>query len=153
MMTYTKYIKYAYYLILLTGVVLTFVFFMNAGWLTDNMAVVNTTSVLDVYLGWGYALILLNVLAMVILPLPFMSKASYKRLGIVTVLFIVLFAVSYMFANGNPVDAVVKVQPTESVLKMTDAGLKFTYILFGISLAAILFSSLYKSVILPRLNN
>ena len=148
-MTYTKYIKYGYYLILLIGVVLTVVFFLNTSNLTENN--VNEFTLLDVYLGWGYILLLLNVVAMMFLPLPFMTKASYKRLGFLALIAVVLFLFSYMMASSDPVNAVVKVQPSETALKLTDTGLIFTYILFGIALLSILFSSVYKSIILPRL--
>ena len=150
-MTYTKYIKYAYYLILLVGVALTIVFFLN----TSNYSEVSQASVfsfLDIYLFWGYFLLGLNVVAMLFLPLPFMTKASYKRLGVLAVLAIVLFVFSYMVASGDPVNAVVKVQPSETALKLTDTGLIFTYILFAIALFSIVFSSVYKSIILPRLS-
>jgi len=150
MMGYTKIIKYISYLLLLIAVVLTIVFFLNTSNLTEQS--VNQFTLLDVYLGWGYFLLLTGIVSMLILPLPFMTKASYKRLGIIALMFVVLFGISYMLANGNPVNAVVDVQPTESTLKMTDAGLKFTYILFAISLLAIAFSGIYKSVVLPKLN-
>ena len=150
MMTYTKYIKYGYYLILLVSVALTIVFFLNTSNYSNPPQAFDFTF-LDIYLGWGYFLLFLNVIAMMLLPLPFMTKASYKRLGFIAIIFAVLFVVSYAMASGDPVNAVVKVQPSENALKLTDTGLIFTYILFGIALIAILFSSLYKSVILPRL--
>jgi|GEM_PF-3237366 hypothetical protein len=151
MMTYTKYIKYGYYLILLLGVVLTIVFFLNTSDYSE-VAQASSFSFLDIYLSWGYILLLLNVVAMMILPLPFMTKASYKRLGFLAIIGIVLFAISYMMASPESVDAVVKVPPTETALKLTDTGLIFTYILFAIALLSIVFSSVYKSFILPRLS-
>ena len=148
MMKYTKYIKYISLFVFLVGIVLTIIFFVNLGPKLERMGVV---TMLDIYMWWGYALLFICIALAVLLPIPFMTKKSYMRLGMTFVMFIVLFAISYMFANGNPVDAVVDVQPTESVLRMTDAGLKFTYILFSISLISIAFSSIYKSAILPRL--
>ena len=150
-MTYTKYIKYGYYLILLLGVALTIIFFLN----TSNYSEPHQApffTFLDIYLGWGYFLLLLNVVAMLLLPLPFMTKASYKRLGVLAVIGIVLFLFSYMIASPEPVNAVVKVPPTATALKLTDTGLIFTYILFAIALFSIVFSSVYKSFILPRLS-
>jgi len=151
MMTYTKYIKYGYYLILLLGVVLTIVFFLNTSNYSEVVQAASFTF-LDIYLYWGYLLLLLNVVAMLILPLPFMAKASYKRLGFLAIIGVVLFLLSYMMASPEPVNAVVKVPPTETALKLTDTGLIFTYILFAIALLSIVFSSVYKSFILPRLS-
>ena len=150
MMTYTKYIKYMYYLILLIGVVLTIIFFLNTSSYSEVIQA-SVFSFLDVYLGWGYFLLFLNVAAMIILPLFFMTKASFKRLGFIALLIIVLFTLSYMLASGDTVNAVVKVPPSETALKLTDTGLIFTYILLGTALIAIAFSSIYKSFILPRL--
>ena len=150
MMNYTKIIKNISRVIFLIGIVLTIIFALRV---TDKVYIesMDRSTMLDYYMWWGYALLFICIGLAVILPLPFMTMASYKRLGMTAVLFIVLFGISYMIANGDPVNAVVDVQPTESTLKMTDAGLKFTYILFAISLISIAFSSLYKSVILPRL--
>jgi len=151
-MTYTKYIKYGYYLMLLIGVVLTIIFFLNTSDYSESYQAPLFTF-LDIYLGWGYILLLLNVVAMMLLPLPFMTKASYKRLGFLALMGIVLFVFSYILASGDPVNAVVKVPPSETALKLTDTGLIFTYILFAIALLSIVFASVYKSIILPRLSN
>ena len=150
MMNYTKIIKNISRVVFLIGIVLTIIFALR---ITDKVYIesMDKSTMLDYYMWWGYVLLFICIALAVILPLPFMTKASYKRLGMVALLFVVLFTFSYLIANGDPVNAVVKVQPTESTLKMTDAGLKFTYILFAISLISIAFSSLYKSVILPRL--
>ncbi|MEZ7883845.1 MAG: hypothetical protein QMB39_01175 [Bacteroidales bacterium] len=133
-----KFVKYLLYVMLATAFVLGVVFYFNL----DNENMVN------VLLYYGYALFALAVFSAVVLPLfnigsnPKALKKIFTNLAIV----IVVCCLSYVLASGDALTVSIKPEPSSSTLKLTDAGLILTYIVFAFSLIAIVFGGIINLI-------
>ena len=123
----SKFIKYLSYILLGLAVVITIAFFTNK----DGM--------IDTFLGYAY--ILFGVAIVLALGLPLMQMVgnpkSIKKVIYSLVLVVVVVGFSYMIASGDPLTTTLENGPTAATLKITDTGLIITYLLFFVSISAI----------------
>ncbi|HBG25097.1 MAG: hypothetical protein A2X17_02560 [Bacteroidetes bacterium GWF2_41_61] len=123
----SKFIKYLSYILLGLAVVITIAFFTNK----DGM--------IDTFLGYAY--ILFGVAIVLALGLPLMQMVgnpkSIKKVIYSLVLVVVVVGFSYMIASGDPLTTTLENEPTAATLKITDTGLIITYLLFFVSISAI----------------
>lgn len=100
-----------------------------------------------IILTYGVILLLIGAAIAVIFPIIFMilnPKNAIKVL-IVVVIFVVLGGISYLFASGSIDGAVYeKFEVTASSSRMIGGALVLTYILAGLTVASIIFSSISK---------
>ena len=102
------------------------------------------------FLVWAYILFGLATLLVVVLPLfniasnPQALKKSAINLGFM----IVVFGIAFLLASGaqTSVTEAMLEPPSFATMKITDMGLKATYILFVIAFLAILFSSAISAI-------
>lgn len=133
-----KYIKYLLYVLMAVSVVVMLLFY--TGEQTENSGTV------ALLLNWSFVLMLGCLAGAVCLPLFFSTgkglAGSLIKIGIV----VALCVVSYLFASGNPVQTTTAVEASESTLKLTDAGLIMTSILFVLAVIAILSGSVINTI-------
>lgn len=116
----------------------------------SNIAAVmaTNTSMLDAMMLWAYLLVFVTVFLLLVFTVVGMVKnpKSLKKSGITVALAVVLIVVSYFLASGDPVDVNIAVPPSASTLKWTDTGLVLTYILFAVSVIALIFGGVRKLI-------
>ncbi|MBR5250065.1 MAG: hypothetical protein IKV28_05720 [Bacteroidales bacterium] len=148
----SKFAKYLLYVLLACSTVLVVVFFAQSSSGVFNLSnlgnAMSTSNMADGLLWWTYALVFLAIALVIILSVVKMAQnpKSLKRTGFVTLLAVVLCAVSYFLASGAPIHVNLDVQPTEATLKLTDAGLILTYLLFAGAILALLYGSVRKMI-------
>ncbi len=148
----SKFAKYLLYLLLAVSAVLTVVFFVQSSTglfkLNNLSGAMGASNMADGLLWWTYGLVFLAIALVIILSIVKMAQnpKSLKRTALVAVLAVVLCAVSYFLASGAPVHVNLDVQPTETALKLTDAGLILTYLLFAGAILALLYGSVRKMI-------
>lgn len=148
----SKFAKYLLYILLAVSAVVVVVFFVQSAsgiFALSNLGeALSTSNMADGMLWWTYALVFLAIALVIILSIVKMAQnpKSLKRTGFVTLLAVVLCAVSYFLASGAPVHVNLDVQPTEGTLKLTDAGLILTYLLFAGAILALLYGSVRKMI-------
>lgn len=115
----------------------------------SNLAeAMSCTNMLDVMLFWGYFLIFVAIILVLVLSIVNMAgnRKALKRTGIILLLAIVAVVVSYLLASGNPVAVNLATPPTHGELKLTDTLLNLTYILLACALIALIWGSVKKII-------
>lgn len=113
------------------------------------IAFVNITSVdspmLDVYLGWTYALIAIALVGAVGFPLvkALGNKKSLRNLIILIVGAVVLVGGVYILAPGNEI--AVNTTVDAGTFKFSDAALLLTYIFLAASIIALVWSVIHQA--------
>ena len=111
-----------------------------------NMPITMSTPIMDISLWWAYLLVFVAV----ILCLGFSLAGAFKSkktmltllLGIVAV--VVICGACYMLAPGGAVNT--KQVYTQETSKLVDAGLYLTYFMLGVTVLALIFSTLAKNL-------
>lgn len=133
----TKFVKYISYLLFGIAAILTIAFFSNQ----EDM--------LDTFLFYGYILFGIAALAAIGMPLFNMidNPKSFKKILINLLIVVVVVGIAYLLASGDPLSNVnITPEPTANTLKITDTGLILVYILFGLSVIAIIAGSVVNMV-------
>lgn len=113
------------------------------------IAFVNITSVdspmLDVYLGWTYALIAIALVAAVGFPLvkALGNRKSLRNLVILIVGAVVLVCGVYLLAPGKAID--VNTTVDAATFKFSDAALFLTYIFLAASVVALIWGVVHQA--------
>ena len=98
------------------------------------------------FLTWAYFLFGLAVVLVVVLPLiNLISNPKALKKAVINVgLLAVVLVIAYVFASGaqTPDTQAMATPPSATTMKITDMGLKATYLLFALALLAIISSSL-----------
>lgn len=131
-----KYIKYLSYILLAISAIIIIVFY-TSGFSDGTLSLV---------LNWAFILMGVALLGAIILPMFFSTGKGIKGTLIKFGVVVVLCVVSYFAASGDPVQVTTNVEATGSELKLTDAGLIMTTILFVIAVLAILSSSVMSTI-------
>lgn len=140
------------------SVVLTVIFYYGTSLYTSDVAFSEQINILgwrlNVFINWAYFLTIVCAAVAVIFPLvqmamnPKGSKKSFVLIGLVALIFII----AYMLASPEVAkfpgyEAFFNTQDgsnPENTSKLIDAGLWATYLLFFLSLAAILWAEITK---------
>ncbi|MHC1689421.1 MAG: hypothetical protein AB9833_01135 [Bacteroidales bacterium] len=119
--------KYILYTLMAISIVFVVAFF------------VNQDAVLDSFLYYAYILFGVALLAVICLPLInlFDNPKGIKKIISSLLVVVVLVGVSYLLSSGDPLTNKPNLNPTESVLKMTDTGLIMTYFLAAAAVLSI----------------
>ena len=102
------------------------------------------SSVLDNYIRLGYAAIILTAFFAVLFPVIFMiqnPKNSLKILGVLVVLVIIGFICYAVAENTLGVEQLEQLKTTAEISKTVGALLYFTYIVGGLAVLSVIFSS------------
>ena len=102
------------------------------------------SSVLDNYIRLGYAAIILTAFFAVLFPVIFMiqnPKNSLKILGALVVLVIIGFICYAVAKNTLGVEQLEQLKTTAEISKTVGALLYFTYIIGGLAVLSVIFSS------------
>jgi Ca2+/Na+ antiporter len=133
----SKFVKYISYLLIGIAAVITVAFFLNK------------EAMQDTFLFYGYILFGIAVLAAIVMPLFNMldNPKSFKKILINLLIVVVVVGVAYLLASGDPLQNTnITPEPTANTLKITDTGLILVYILFAISVTAIVAGSVVNMV-------
>ncbi|MDD2491990.1 MAG: hypothetical protein PHV12_07350 [Bacteroidales bacterium] len=132
----TKFSKYLLYVLMAVSLVFIIGFF------------VNQDSMLDSLLYYTYALIGIAVLAALILPLINLlgNPKGLKKMLMSLILVVVFVGIAYLLSSGEPLQVKTNIEASESVLRMTDAGLILVYIMSAVAFVAILSGGLVRLV-------
>jgi len=132
----TKFSKYLLYVLMAVSLVFIIGFF------------VNQDSMLDSLLYYTYALIGIAVLAALILPLINLlgNPKGLKKMLMSLILVVVFVGIAYLLSSGEPLQVKTNIEASESVLRMTDAGLILVYIMSAVAFIAILSGGLVRLV-------
>jgi hypothetical protein len=111
------------------------------------------TALLDsrvgIMINYGIILLIMGAAIAVLIPLVMvaLNPKNAIKLSIVVVVLVVLAGLSYVLASGS-IDGVVfeKFEVTSSTSKLVGGGLILTYILAGLAVASIIFSSISKMI-------
>jgi hypothetical protein len=136
-----QYVKYASWGLLLVGVLIVVIGAIAGLDAGDYVPV-------DVLLYWAYALVAIALLAIVGLGLYIAAVNDInqlKKIGIVVGGAVVLVLVAWLLAPGSAPLAYNGPAVTEGDLTLTDTVLNLTYITCAASLAAIVFSTVWKA--------
>ena len=104
-------------------------------------------SATDMIIFWAYFLLILTTAISVIAPIIFYIKNPGKAKTVLTgiVIFAVLFVIAYLLASGNITgDVYQKYAISENTSQFIGAMLITTYILGGLTILAIIYSSIAK---------
>ena len=131
-------------------VIIAVLFYLVVGTIKPNFVAGEPTPRADLFLNWGYILIILGiVLALISVVFTAIVKGvNVKKLLIAVVAFAVIAVVAYIMSRGA---FDIPYQAGEHLYSgkthgMVEFGLNFFYITFVVSLIAILCSVLYKAV-------
>ena len=131
-------------------VIIAVLFYLVVGTIKPNFVAGEPTPRADLFLNWGYILIILGiVLALISVVFTAIVKGvNVKKLLIAVIAFAVIAVVAYIMSRGA---FEIPYQAGEHLYSgkthgMVEFGLNFFYITFVVSLIAILFSVLYKAV-------
>ena len=131
-------------------VIIAVLFYLVVGTIKPDFVAGEPTPRADLFLNWGYILIILGiVLALISVVFTAIVKGvNVKKLLIAVVAFAVIAVVAYIMSRGA---FDVPYQAGEHLYSgkthgMVEFGLNFFYITFVVSLIAILCSVLYKAV-------
>ena len=132
----TKFSKYLLYVLMAVSLVFIIGFF------------VNQDSMLDSLLYYTYALIGIAVIAALILPLINLlgNPKGLKKMLMSLILVVVFVGIAYLLSSGEPLQVKTNIEASESVLRMTDAGLILVYIMSAVAFIAILSGGLVRLV-------
>jgi len=132
----TKFSKYLLYVLMAVSLVFIIGFF------------VNQDSMLDSLLYYTYALIGIAVIAALILPLINLlgNPKGLKKMLMSLILVVVFVGIAYLLSSGEPLQVKTNIEASESVLRMTDAGLILVYIMSAVAFVAILSGGLVRLV-------
>ncbi len=132
----SKFIKYLSYILLGLAVVITIAFFTNK----DGM--------IDTFLGYSYLLFGVAIVLALGLPLLQMisNPKSFKKALYGLIVVVVVVGLAYVLASGDPLATTLDQEPTASTLKITDTGLIITYLLFFVSITAIVAGAVINMV-------
>ena len=100
-----------------------------------------------IIINYGIILLIIGAAIAVIFPLitVILNPKNAIKLLAVVVLLVVFAGLSYVFASGNTDGAVYeKFEVTASTSKMVGGALILTYVLIGVAVASIIFSSIRK---------
>ncbi|PKO98585.1 MAG: hypothetical protein CVU13_09120 [Bacteroidetes bacterium HGW-Bacteroidetes-8] len=99
----------------------------------------NKEGMIDTFLGYAYLLFGVAIVLALGLPLLQMigNPKSIKKVIYSLILVVVVVGLAYMLASGDPLTTTLDKEPTASTLKITDTGLIITYLLFFVSITAI----------------
>lgn len=131
-----KFIKYLSYILLAISAVIIILFYTSG--YSDGM--------LALALNWAIIMMVVAFLGAVIMPLFFSSGKGVKSTLIKFGVIAVLCAISYFAASSDPVQVSTSIEATSTELKLTDAGLIMTTILFVIAVLAILSGSVVSTI-------
>ena len=131
-------------------VIIAVLFYLVVGTIKPNFVAGEPTPRADLFLNWGYILIILGiVLALISVVFTAIVKGvNVKKLLIAVIAFAVIAVVAYIMSRGA---FDIPYQAGEHLYSgkthgMVEFGLNFFYITFVVSLIAILCSVLYKAV-------
>ena len=131
-------------------VIIAVLFYLVVGTIKPNFLAGEPTPRADLFLNWGYILIILGiVLALISVVFTAIVKGvNVKKLLIAVIAFAVIAVVAYIMSRGA---FDVPYQAGEHLYSgkthgMVEFGLNFFYITFVVSLIAILCSVLYKAI-------
>ena len=131
-------------------VIIAVLFYLVVGTIKPNFVAGEPTPRADLFLNWGYILIILGiVLALISVVFTAIVKGvNVKKLLIAVVAFAVIAVVAYIMSRGA---FDIPYQAGEHLYSgkthgMVEFGLNFFYITFVVSLIAILCSVLFKAV-------
>ena len=132
----SKFIKYLSYILLGLAVVITIVFFINK------------EGMLDTFLGYAYLLFGVAIVLALGLPLLQMvgNPKSFKKVLYNLIIVVVVVGLAYLLASGDPLATTLPEEPSAATLKITDTGLIITYLLFFVSITAIVAGALVNMV-------
>ena len=131
-------------------VIIAVLFYLVVGTIKPNFVAGEPTPRADLFLNWGYILIILGiVLALISVVFTAIVKGvNVKKLLIAVIAFAVIAVVAYIMSRGA---FDIPYQAGEHLYSgkthgMVEFGLNFFYITFVVSLIAILCSVLYKAI-------
>lgn len=129
----SKYLQIGLYVILGVSLIFYVLFYINGESMTDTVLV------------WAYILLGLTVLLLLVFPIMHFIKnpKSAIKFLIVLVGFAILFGIGYLLASGNINAAIFEKQGVSAnTSRLVGAGMITTYILAGLAVLAILYSSI-----------
>ena len=131
-------------------VVIAVLFYLVVGTIKPEYKLGNPTPRADLYLNWGYILIILGIIIALISVVftAAVKGVNGKTLLIAVIAFAIIAVVAYVMSKGSfavPYQAGEKLY-SGNTHGWVEFGLNFFYITFVVSLIAILCSVLYKAV-------
>ncbi|MDR2585357.1 MAG: hypothetical protein LBC84_03945 [Prevotellaceae bacterium] len=103
-----------------------------------------------IFLSWAGILLVAGALLAIILPLIdiLSNPKGLKKMALNIGFIVVVFCIAFLLASGSQTPSTLAMPdvPSTQIMKLTDMGLKTTYLLFGISLLAIVFSSVLNTI-------
>ena len=128
------------YVIIAISVVVAIYFFFF-GEMKDNVGTLLT---------WAYVLLGLGILLLILVPFVNLgaNPSALKKGGISIAFIVVLLGLSYLLASDTQTVATQAMlePPSATTLRITETGLLATYLLLILSIAAIIFGSIYVSI-------
>ena len=131
-------------------VVIAVLYYLVVGTIKPNFLAGEPTPRADLFLNWGYILIILGiVLALIsVIFTAIVKGVNVKTLLIAVIAFAVIAVVAYLMSKGSfsiPYQAGERLYSGQTH-GLVDMGLNFFYVTFAVAILAILFSVIYKAV-------
>ena len=131
-------------------VVIAVLYYLVVGTIKPNFLAGEPTPRADLFLNWGYILIILGiVLALIsVIFTAIVNGVNVKTLLIAVIAFAVIAVVAYLMSKGSfsiPYQAGERLYSGQTH-GLVDMGLNFFYVTFVVAILSILFSVLYKAV-------
>ena len=142
--------KWVFGILALITVCLAGWFYLKVGTIEPDFKAGNPTPRADMYLNWGYILIILGIVLAVVSAIftGAVKGMNVKTLLVIIIAFAIFSVVAYVMAKGAFSQPYTSGEFTYSgkTHGWVEFGLNFFYITFAVAILAILFSVVYKAV-------
>ena len=142
--------KWVFGILALITVVIAGMFYLKVGSIKPDFQAGNPTPRADMYLNWGYILIILGVIIALISVVftALVKGVNVKTLLIAIIAFAIIAVVAFLMSKGS---FAIPYQAGETLYSgkthgWVEVGLNFFYVTFVVAILAILFSVVYKAV-------
>lgn len=142
----TKALKYFLWIVLAFTLVYAIIYYSQD---LDNDTLMEPY--VNFFIQVAYVLAAIALVVVLILPLikTFQNKGGLKKMGFTLLLVVVLCGVAYALGSPDPVEANIKELPSDTTMKLTDAGILLAYFLFIVAIVVILWGSI-RNIISKR---
>ena len=142
--------KWVFLALALVTVAIAVMFYLVVGTIKPEFELGNPTPRADLFLNWGYILIILGIVIALISVIftAAVKGVNGKTLLIAVIAFAIIAVVAYLMSKasfGVPYPAG-EITYSGKTHGMVELGLNFLYITLGVALLSILFSVIYKAV-------
>ena len=142
--------KWVFLALALVTVVIAVLFYLVVGTIKPNFDLGEPTPRADLFLNWGYILIILGIVIALISVIftSVVKGVNGKTLLIAIIAFAAIAVVAYLMSRSAFAEPYLAGEVTYSgkTHGWVELGLNFFYVTLGVSLLSILFSVIYKAV-------